>query len=735
MTRAARLVARTVPIALPAALALFSGCADRVPESRVAIPRNYELPYGPDPATPSEARLEGGGLLRPDALSGSAACGACHPAIYAQWQSSLHRAAGTDVFSRFAMDLTADNFGVAATRLCVGCHDPGALLAGLVDRRTRDAPVSRPEGVSCLSCHLVVATHEAPEAHVIANGSYDVATIDAALMLPDVSSDAAARKAHAAALRRPFLSENGFCDSCHRFFLPAHLIGKPTGRLRLQSQEAMGTAFESPVREGYRSCVDCHMPRIPGDDPAAKIGLIHDHRALGANVLVPTLEGNAGQARAVVDFRRRNAVEVRIGDLERDAGGNPSLPVVLYNGLNGHDFPTGATDISETWGELTLSDEAENVVYRSPGLDPGGFLSGEAPSLTTVVNRPDGDLDFLHDLLSQTDPKSHPRVHPGQSFTLRFPVPEGGPAGGPLTARVVLRARHGNQLWNRWTFNFEDVVVPVTDLAETSRVVGAVPPRHATEAVSRVAPAEPPEGMALIPGGNYVIGSDPAVDPEASRDEYPPHAVAIESFYLDRVPVTNALFRVAVERGAVKPPQDMQDMPFSRHAWKGGRPPEGLDDHPVVLVTREQASDYCRSVGKRLPIEAEWEAAARGFERRTYAWGGTFDAYLCNTLSSRLEMTLPVGSRPANGTPEGVLDLGCNVAEWVDSPMKAYPKKRNIDNRDEWYDHFQSGKVVLRGASYEMSPWRARGASRSRNDAEQFRIYGFRCARSAGTLP
>jgi len=712
--------------------ALLSACTEpEVPPAGPRLPVGYELPYGPDPFAPAEPRLVGTALLDRAALTGSAACGACHPAIFRQWEASLHRAAAVDRFFRFTIERMAADYGVAATRLCVACHEPGLLLAGGVDRAAAPDPQTRLEGVSCLACHLVTSTHETRQIHVVGNASFDVAVLDRALLFPDPDDAPASTRAHALALRRPFLSENRFCDSCHRFYVPTELGGSPPGRLRLQSEEAVGTPFGDPANPAYKSCVDCHMPKMAGVDPAAKNGQIHDHRSLGAAMWVPALAGDRRQVDETLAFRREGAVTLEPGRLTWTAEDGLTLPVVLRNTRNGHDFPTGASDISEEWLELTLVDAQGHEIYRSAGLSPSGYLSPDAPSLNTIVRLGGGDLDYLHDLLGQVELARHPRIRPGGTQTLVLPVHLPPDARGPYRASIALKARHGNQRWNDWAFNFAPVRLEVAELARVDLELEEPPPApEITPAPPPEAP-EPPEGMVYVPGGRYWIGANPEEDPEAELVEFPRHRADVRPFFLDRRPVTNAEYAAAVARGIVPVPDEMIEQPYDRHSWKDGKPPAGLDDHPAVLVYQEEARAYCQAQGKRLPTELEWEAAARGKDGRRFPWGDTFDPTICNTVEAGRRLTVPAGSQPANASPTGALDMGCNVTEWVDGTLVAYPRTRHLDNRLDWIDQFGVGFFMARGASYETSWDRARASNRGREEISRRKLVGVRCAKDA----
>lgn len=251
--------------------------------------------------------------------------------------------------------------------------------------------------------------------------------------------------------------------------------------------------------------------------------------------------------------------------------------------------------------------------------------------------------------------------------------------------------------------------------------------------------------MIGIPAGNYIAGSTPE-ERGAAYDDYQRtaghdaarthkwfdgeedrHVALLDAFRIDLMPVTQAEYAEYVRAGQAPPPtideaawaaqgyvQDYATV--TRFLWRDSVPPVGREDHPVVLVTWDEATGYCTWRGRlsgtqrRLPSEREFEKAARGEQGLAYPWGNLYEPDKLNSAVKGPRDTMPVGHYVDGASPYGVLDAAGNVFQWTSTP-------------------FAPGKMTVKGSAWDDFAGLGRGAGRhGRPVGARHVIVGFRCA-------
>jgi formylglycine-generating enzyme required for sulfatase activity len=278
------------------------------------------------------------------------------------------------------------------------------------------------------------------------------------------------------------------------------------------------------------------------------------------------------------------------------------------------------------------------------------------------------------------------------------------------------------------------------------------------------------EGMILLKGGEFLMGSNDASFPVDG--EGPVRRVRVNPFWIDPVTVSNERFAefVAVTGYVTEaekfgwsfvfyqflpadylPTRSVPAAPWWRQVfgadWHHPTGPDstlaGRLDHPVVHVSWHDAQAFATWAGKRLPTEAEWEYAARGgLRQKTYPWGnkltpggkhrcniwqGKFPDY--NNAADGYLGTAPVEAFPPN--PFGLYNMAGNVWEWCADWFS--PTFHQDGPRDNPQGPPIGRDKVIRGGSYlchESYCNRYRVAARTSNTLDSSTGHmGFRLVR------
>jgi len=242
--------------------------------------------------------------------------------------------------------------------------------------------------------------------------------------------------------------------------------------------------------------------------------------------------------------------------------------------------------------------------------------------------------------------------------------------------------------------------------------------------------------MVYVPAGEFLMGASDS-DEFADADELPQISVYLDAFWIDQFEVTNRQYQACISSGACQPPRSYESA--TRYSYFGD--PE-FDDYPVIYVTWNDASAYCKWRNARLPTEAEWEKAARGETGQIYPWGDSFEVgrsnYCAGTVLCPSEPddgyadTAPVGSFVSGASPYAVHDMAGNVNEWVADwySENYYPGLSvGVENPAGPNSGTERG---IRGGSAGLNQTKLRVTNRGGAKPTTYGPYnGFRCAQSS----
>jgi iron(II)-dependent oxidoreductase len=224
--------------------------------------------------------------------------------------------------------------------------------------------------------------------------------------------------------------------------------------------------------------------------------------------------------------------------------------------------------------------------------------------------------------------------------------------------------------------------------------------------------------MVLVEGGEHEIGA--GAEGFAYDNERPRHPVQLESFLIDRTPVTNSAYAAFLADADAEPPKFWERDGEGWVTTRFGRRDPLQPDLPVIHVSWHDADAFARWAGKRLPTEPEWEAAAAGADPER----------------ANLDH-LALGCAPAGAYSDACSDCGAaqllgDVWEWTASDFTAYPGFEAFPYPEYSEVFFGDTYKVLRGGAWATRRDTIRPSFRNWDLPERKQIFaGIRCAKDA----
>jgi len=242
-----------------------------------------------------------------------------------------------------------------------------------------------------------------------------------------------------------------------------------------------------------------------------------------------------------------------------------------------------------------------------------------------------------------------------------------------------------------------------------------------------------PDGPVWWQGSKEPVGKSKLHRSFSEELEMPATPVLIEPFWILRNEVTQAAYAAYVEATDAEAPKTNFD-------------PETQGNYPAVSMGLKNAAAYCAWLGGNLPLEVQWEYAARsGGEDIEYPWGNdepTSDLAILGDHRYSEGHSWPVCSKPAGNTAQGLCDMAGNVWEYVRDGFGSYQGPPPKDPKGKPYRDnpelpSEDGKITIRGGGFwhTTSFWLRTRARYPYDSPEANPAHGFRCIWGRGSPP
>ena len=177
--------------------------------------------------------------------------------------------------------------------------------------------------------------------------------------------------------------------------------------------------------------------------------------------------------------------------------------------------------------------------------------------------------------------------------------------------------------------------------------------------------------MVTIPEGKFIYQD------EKDEEDH----VFLKEFSIMKFPVTNALYKEFDPNHILR---------FPLYSFS--------DDHPVIGINFYESLVCALWLGRRLPIEKEWEKSARGVDGRDYPWGEAmgYQNDYANTCDFVIGRTSPVTEFEQGISPFGCFDMAGNVWEWCAQLHLKGQITQRVARGGSWLNYMVHSKCAYR---------------------------------------